>query len=324
MKTIVVIKKRSDFIELEEIIKFYNTNHLCLCIFSNNKIEKFSRIALEDLTKKFKNKVKKIDSFFFNKNIKNGYDIYEELVKLLTKKNVVVLPLANGFHFINAAGIFKKNKNVTVCHISDGILDSISRYKFYLIKNKLTLINIFKSFVFITKLFYNQTDYSFSIWASYSPFSKKTINIKPNFNYHLETKSRLEGILTKSQIPKKLILLIPSHIVDKDLLIKHYKLEKDINKVIVSTYTGEVFFKNKKYYLNGPVTAEELLQTNCFHKVFAGPSTAAFYAKKINPDIEVSILSNYKQRKHWGKLQDIWIGKKAIKNDINYEYLSKE
>ena len=70
MKTIVVIKKRSDFIELEEIIKFYNTNHLCLCIFSNNKIEKFSRIALEDLTKKFKNKVKKIDSFFLIKTLK--------------------------------------------------------------------------------------------------------------------------------------------------------------------------------------------------------------------------------------------------------------
>ena len=43
-----------------------------------------------------------------------------------------------------------------------------------------------------------------------------------------------------------------------------------------------------------------------------------FYSKII------SILSNYKQRKHWGKLQDIWIGKKALKNDINYEYLSKE
>jgi hypothetical protein len=107
-------------------------------------------------------------------------------------------------------------------------------------------------------------------------------------------------------------------------LIKYFKLENDLDKLIVSTYTGEVIFNNKKYLLNGPITAEELLQTNYFHKVYAGPSTAAFYAKKLNPKTKVSMISNYLQREHWGSRQDIWLAKEAVKIGINYEYLSRK
>ena len=324
MKIIAVVKKRSDFIELQAIINHFNPQHLCLCIFSNKKIEKFSKITLEDLNKKFLGKVEKLETFFFEKHIKNGKDICEELNKLITKKSIVVLPLLNGFYFIEASGILKKNKDVSICHISDGILDYVPRYKFYFIKRKFNLINLLKYLIFYIKLFFYEGDLSFSIWSNYSAFSKKTIRINPNFNYQKETIKRLEPLISKSEEKKELILLIPSHIIDQNLLIKYFKLENDLDKLIVSTYTGEVIFNNKKYLLNGPITAEELLQTNYFHKVYAGPSTAAFYAKKLNPKTKVSMISNYLQREHWGSRQDIWLAKEAVKIGINYEYLSRK
>lgn len=323
MKIIAVVKKRSDFIELQAIIDHFNPQHLCLCIFSNKKIEKFSKITLEDLNKKFLGKVEKLEHFFFETNIKNGKDIHNTLSKFLTKKSVVVLPLLNGSHFIEASGIFKK-KNIFICHISDGILDYVPRYKFFFIKRKFNLINLFKYFIFHAKLFFYESDLSFSIWSNYSTFSKKTINIHPNFNYQSETIVRLESLISKSVTNKELILLIPTHIIDKNFLIKHFELENFVDKMIISTYTGEVIFNNEKYWLKGPMTAEELLQTNYFHKVYAGPSTAAFYAKKLNPKTKVSMISNYLQREYWGSRQDIWLAKEAVKIGINFEYLSRK
>ena len=323
MKVIVVAKKRSDFIEIEEIINYFKPEHLCLCIFYNKKVEEFSKITLEYLEEKFSTKVAKIDTFFFEKNIKTGADVCKELYKLLSpQKNVIVLPLLNSFYFLEAAGILKKYKNITVCHISDGILDYVPRYKFFFIKRKINIKNLLKFFIYYIKLFFCESDLSFSIWSNYSAFSKKTIKFKPNLNYKIEIIKRLEPILEKSLEKQELILLIPSHIVNKDILIKHFKLEKSLDGILISNYTGEVTYNNKNYWLNGPMTAEELLQTNYFQKVFSGPSTAAFYAKKLSPNIEVSMISTFKQKNHWGKRQDIWLKKQAVESGINYEYLS--
>lgn len=322
MKTIVVIKKRSDFIEIDALINYFNTSHLCLCMFSTKELNFYSKTTFDYLSKKYRNRFKKFESFYFEDKIKNGKDMSIILNRFITDKTVVAIPLANGPNYIEASRILKKNNKIILCHISDGILDDTPSYLFYLIKRKFNLLNILKYLFSTIKLFLSKSEHSFSIWSNHSPFSKKTIHINLNFDYQLEIRNRLKSIISSSIDYKKLILLIPSQKVSKDVIIKHFNLEKNLDRVVVSTYTGEVIFNDKKYLLEGPLTAEELLQTNYFQEVYAGTSTAAFYAKKLNPDIDVSMICTIEQLRFRTKLETVWLEKKAIKHNIKYQFLT--
>ncbi len=325
MKVIAVIKKRYDFIELEEIVNKFKPSHLCLYTYTNEKIDHFSKNLMEDLRVKFSGKVEKLESNFFSLNdVKNGRDIYNIVSKSVEGKSVVVLPLANGKYFVQAVSFFNKNPDTTVFHISDGILDYIPRYKYYFTRSKLNITGVVRSVVSYIRLINNISDYSYSVFSNYSAFSKKTTKISPNFNYQKPTRKRLGAAIPKINLNRNLILLIPTKAVNEELLISHYKLEGLIDQIIVSTKTGEIILNKKKYWLNGAVTAEELLQTGYFYKVYSGPSTAAFYAKELDSRISVAMLSTFEERSIIGYTMDRWLRKEAIKSSINYEYLSRK
>jgi len=325
MKVIAVVKKHYDFIELEEIINRSNSKHLCLCIYTNEKLCNFTKKVAENLHDKFCVKVEKIECHFFNLNdVKSGRDIYNSISTFVKEKSIVALPLANSRYFVQAAGLFNNSANAIVFHISDGILDHIPRYKYYLTRCKLNIKGISRSVIQYINLINKTSDYSYSVFSNYSAFSKETIKISPNFNYKKLTIKNLEIAIPQLRCNAGLILLMPTKAVNIDLLISEYKLEDLVDQIIVTAKTGEITYNKKTYWLNGPVTAEEMLQTGYFHKVYSGPSTAAFYARQLDSRIRVSMLSTYSERSNIGYMMDRWLRKEALKNEINYKYLSEK
>ena len=64
MKIIIIVKKNSDFIELESIIDFYKLDHLHLFALTSKNNDHFNNFAkgfLKSLVLKFKKRVLKIE-----------------------------------------------------------------------------------------------------------------------------------------------------------------------------------------------------------------------------------------------------------------------
>ena len=326
-KVLAVIKKNYDFIELESIINFYNPGHLHLFIYTekNNVVfYDFSKNVLKEIDSKFKNRVAEISkSFLYIEEVSSGKDIYNIISPFLTNDSVVVLPLANGRFFIDSVKIFSQSPKVTVCHISDGILDYIPRYKYFFIRNKFTLFNIFNNIISSIRLRNNLAEISFSVLSYYSAFSKKTIKIDPNRNFSKKSKLIIYENLPNTAKKKNGILLIPTKAISADLIIKYFSLQSSVGRVIISSKFGQVTLKGKEFWFDAPLTAEELLQADVISEVYAGPSTAAFYARELNSTTKISILSSYDERKIIGFNMENWLRKQCVKNDIKYQYIGK-
>ena len=322
MKIIVIVKKHYDFIELESIIDFYKPDHLHLFSFTsknNFELHNFAKTVLKSLVLKFKKKVLKIEeSFFYMDEIRNGKDVYNKLSPFIDGECIIGLPLANSRFFIDSVKYFNKNPNVVVCHLTDSILDFIPRHKYFFIKHKLSFLNIFKCVFLYLKLINNLSDISFSIFSNYSAFSKKTIKIKPNRNHSNQAREMLDGVIPLLSKAKNGILLIPTQKVSAELLISHFKLHEFMGRIIISSKFGDVTMNNKKYWANSSISAEELLQTGYISEIYAGPSTAIFYAKELNSNINTTILSTYEQNKFYGYAHIIWLKKQSIKYNIKF------
>ena len=114
------------------------------------------------------------------------------------------------------------------------------------------------------------------------------------------------------------ILLIPTQRISAELLVSHFKLHEFIDRIIISSKTGVVTINNKEYCANSPMSAEQLLQTGYISEIYAGPSTAAFYAKELNSNINTTILSTYEQNKFYGFAHIGWLKKQSIRYNIKF------
>jgi hypothetical protein len=322
MKIIIIVKKNSDFIELESIIDFYKPDHLHLFALTSKNNDHFNNFAkgfLKSLVLKFKKRVLKIEeSFFYIDEVKNGKDIYNKLSPFIDGKCVIGLPLANGRFFLDSVKYFNKNPNVVVCHVKDGMLDFIPRHKYFFKKYNLSFINIFKCVFLYFKLINSLSHVSFSIYSSYSAFSKKTIKTKPNCSHSSVARETIDEVMPLLSKLKNGILLIPSQRVSAELLVSHFKLHEFIDRIIISSKFGVVTMNNKEHWANTPISAEELLQTGYISEVYAGPSTAAFYAKELNFNINTTILSTYEQKKLYGFAHIGWIKKQSLRYNIKF------
>jgi len=322
MKIIVIVKKNFDFIELESIIDLYKPDHLHLFSFTsknNFELHNFAKTVLKSLVLKFKKRVLKIEeSFFYIDEIRNGKDVYNKLSPFIDGECIIGLPLANSRFFVDSVKYFNKNPNVVVCHLTDSILDFIPRHKYFFKKYKLSFLNIFKCVFLYLKLINNLSDISFSIFSNYSAFSKKTIKIKPNRNHSNQAREMLDGVIPLLSKAKNGILLIPTQKVSAELLISHFKLHEFMGRIIISSKFGDVTMNNKKYWANSSISAEELLQTGYISEIYAGPSTAIFYAKELNSNINTTILSTYEQNKFYGYAHIGWLKKQSIRYNIKF------
>ena len=322
MKIIVIVKKNFDFIELESIIDLYKPDHLHLFSFTsknNFELHNFAKNVLKSLVLKFKKRVLKIEeSFFYIDEIRNGKDVYNKLSPFIDGECIIGLPLANSRFFVDSVKYFNKNPNVVVCHLTDSVLDFIPRHKYFFIKHKLSFFNVFKCVVLYFKLINNLSHISFSIFSNYSAFSKKTIRIKPNCSHSSVAREMIDDVMPLLSKAKNGILLIPTPCVSVELLVSHFKLHEFIDRIIISSKTGVVTINNKEHCANSPMSAEQLLQTGYISEIYAGPSTAAFYAKELNSNINTTILSTYEQNKSYGFAHIGWLKKQSIKYNIKF------
>ena len=183
---------------------------------------------------------------------------------------------------------------------------------------KYSFFNFFKCAVLYFKLINNLSDISFSIFSNYSAFSKKTIRIKPNRSHSNQAKEILDNVMPLLCKAKNGILLIPTSHVTAEKIISHFKLHEFIGRILISSKTGELTMNNKKYRANSSISAEELLQTGYISEVYGGPSTATFYAKELNSNINVTTLTTYEQNKFYGYTHIKWLKKQSIKYNIKF------
>ncbi|MEJ1354051.1 MAG: hypothetical protein RPU39_05090 [Candidatus Sedimenticola sp. (ex Thyasira tokunagai)] len=325
MRIIAVVKKNYDFIELEAMLDKHKPNQLRLFVYTeknNIKLHNYAKNVLRSLSLKFKNRSINIEEkYLYIDKIKNGRDIYNIILPFIEGDCIVALPLGNGRYFVDSVKYFNRNPNVTCYHLSDGILDFIPRHKYYFIKNKLSIINLLKSLLSYFKLINNRSEFSFSIFSNYSAFSKNTTKIKPNSNYSKQAREMIDDVMPLVSKAKNGILLIPTNTISKEMLMLNFNLQGLTERIIISSKTGEVVLNNKEYWSGIPISAEELLQTGYISQIYAGPSTAAFYAKELNSDASVTILSSYVEKKYIGLREHNWLKKQSINYGIKYVYL---
>ena len=322
MKIIAIVKKNFDFIELEALVEFYKPDHLHLFSFTsknNFELHDLAKIVLKGLVSKFKKRSLKIEqSFFYRNEIRNGKDVYNKLSPFIDGECVIALPLANSRFLVDSVKYFNKNRNVLICHLTDSVLDFIPRHKYFFIKSKLSFFNFFKCVVLYFKLINNLSDISFSIFSNYSAFSKKTIRTKPNCFHSSVARETIDKAMPLLSKLKNGILLIPTQRVSAELLVSHFKLHEFVDRIIISSKFGVVTMNNKEYWANSPISAEELLQTGYIYEVYAGPSTAAFYAKELDSNINTIILSTLEQKKLYNSAHIGWIKKQSLRYNIKF------
>lgn len=322
MRLIVFIKKKRDFIELDQIILNHHPSSLIFCYLTNKKIKQFVLDSQVYFNRKYSKKFKNIKNLIFDiDNINNKIEIYKSIKTLFNEKCLVALPVSSGKIYTDLSKIIKKKNNTLLIHISDGILDSIPLYKYYFIfLNKKNLKNFLYSIILYFRIKMNLADECYSIFSDYSAFSKSTKKIKVNFDYKFYSRKILFEFLPDLKNRSDLILLIPTKSISDDDLISFYNLKNDVDKIIILYKSGRIKFKNKIYDTQTWIVGEDLLQSCIFNKIYSGPSTLAFYGKMLFSNIDIKILSNVNERLIIGSSMDNFLKEEAIKFGIEYEF----
>jgi len=301
---IVFLKKPTDKSELIAAIEYFQPTTLWVFLFEENKritereVRKWK--DLDNLTLNFKNFTKKN---FTKKNLLN------QITEIRDCKHVG-LPLGNHRVFYKIIPKLKSLGYITI-HFSDGVNDCFSLSGFLLSVKVKGVFGFLKSVYSYFEYKKALADFCFfQLYPLKSCLSKDSLPTKQ------VKKNVLNSILSKELNDNKIdTLILPGFGETTESLISFFNIKTNYcatSKEKVININGLV--KPIKNY----ITAEDVIRSNRIKNIYGTGSSAFFFAKNHDRNIECNVMINGKLNKNQGRFAEYFFVKYGKKLGIKF------
>ena len=301
---IVFLKKPADKSELIAAVEYFQTTTLWVFLFEENKritereIRKWKE--LDNVILKFK---------IFRKAVFTRQELLNEIADIKDCKQVG-LPLGNHRVFYK---IMPKLKSLgyTTIHFSDGVNDCFSLSGFLLSVKVKGVLGFIKSV-------YSYFEYKKSVadFCFYQLYPLKSCFSKVSLPPKLEKNNMLNTLLIKEINDKQVdTLILPGFGETTESLISFFNIKTNY---CATSKEKELNINGLVRPIKNSITAEDVIRSGRIKHLFGTASSACFFAKNYDSNIDCNVMINGKLNENQGRFAEYFFVKYGNKLGIKF------
>lgn len=290
---ITVIKKPTDKVELLSIIDHYKPQKISVVTYKD-----FSRINSADVAKWFTD-IDVIPSFYEIDREGLTAEKFIDFLDTLQPYQVLALPIGNLRAFYKCVPVLrrKRGKDLTIVHISDGVIDAFQLFQFCVALRG----NGLKGFM---KAFYSYFEYKkaladtcfFQLYPLKAALAKDTLPVltsKP-----AEIPEEIRQKLADNRVDT---LLLPGWGETVETLLEAFP---EVKNYCATTKELKMYINREYFELEDYITGEDVIKSGIVKQIVGTASSAVYFAKLYDKNIGCKVLLNGVLNKTYGSLYE--------------------